>query len=113
MAAVSAGAPEFPSEPGRPARDDPDAMARLRATFVDSMDGWVDDQPRLRAGLGFRPVADHGAGRHLARHVRHDGALGPRRVAAHPHPGSRGHTYAGGHVPGPEVYLQIYDWLVG
>jgi hypothetical protein len=28
---------------GTPALDDADAMARLPATFIDGMDGWVDD----------------------------------------------------------------------
>ncbi|MBO3741877.1 hypothetical protein [Actinoplanes flavus] len=26
-------------------------------------------------------------------------------------PGARAHRYTGGHVPGPEIFRQIYDWL--
>jgi pimeloyl-ACP methyl ester carboxylesterase len=51
MAEIAAGGPEMLPEPGEPAPpelaraiDDPAAMARLRATFADSLDGWIDDQ---------------------------------------------------------------------
>jgi pimeloyl-ACP methyl ester carboxylesterase len=50
MATIAGGGPEMLPEPGEvaatpPTRaiDDPAAMARLRATFVDSLDGWIDD----------------------------------------------------------------------
>jgi hypothetical protein len=43
MGRIDARGPELPTEAGPPALDDPDAMARLRATFVDGTDGWVDD----------------------------------------------------------------------
>jgi pimeloyl-ACP methyl ester carboxylesterase len=48
MGRVDDGGPELPTEPGPPARDDPDAMARLQATFIDAMDGWVDDRAGRR-----------------------------------------------------------------
>jgi hypothetical protein len=51
MAQIATGGPEMLPEPGEPAPpelaraiDDPAAMARLRATFADSLDGWIDDQ---------------------------------------------------------------------
>src|SRR6185436_18159842 len=53
LAAIEAGGPEIPGEPGPPARDDPEAMARLRATFVEGMDGWVDDSLGFVQPWGF------------------------------------------------------------
>jgi pimeloyl-ACP methyl ester carboxylesterase len=112
MATVAAGGPEFPGDPpDRPAREDPAAMARLRATFVDSHDGWADDQLAFARPWGFSmpditvPVgiwygtddenvpADHADW--LLTHI----------------PGAQGHRYAGGHLPGPDVYRDIYTWL--
>lgn len=55
MARIDAGGPEMPTEPGPAARDDPDAMARLRATFLDSMDGWVDDSLAFARPWNFNP----------------------------------------------------------
>jgi pimeloyl-ACP methyl ester carboxylesterase len=110
-ARIDAGGPEFPTEPGPPARTDPDAMARLRATFVDGMDGWVDDSLAFARPWGFDPEkitvpvgiwrgtddanvpADHAEW--LLAHI----------------PTAEGHVYTGGHLPGPDVYGQIYDWL--
>jgi pimeloyl-ACP methyl ester carboxylesterase len=111
MSAIEAGGPEFPAEPGPPARDDPDAMSRIRATFVDSSDGWVDDSLAFARPWGFDPStisppvgvwhgthdeivpADHAEW--LLKHI----------------PTARGHVYTGGHLPGPETYEEIYAWL--
>lgn len=58
-AQIEAGGPELPrqpgdlSPPGPSALEGPAAMARLRATFLDSHDGWVDDNIAFAAGWGF------------------------------------------------------------
>jgi pimeloyl-ACP methyl ester carboxylesterase len=111
MRRIDDGAPELPTGPGPAARDDPDAMARLRATFVDGTDGWVDDSIALARPWGFdlatitAPVglwsgtadanvsSDHAA--YLLEHI----------------PTAQGHVYTGGHLPGPPVYDEIYHWL--
>jgi len=57
LAAAKAGGPELPPEPGAPdagrALDDPQAMMRLRATFTDSIDGWLDDNTAFGLPWGF------------------------------------------------------------
>jgi pimeloyl-ACP methyl ester carboxylesterase len=111
LARIEAGAPETPFWPGPPARDDPDAMARIRATFIDGRDGWVDDFLAFARPWGFAPgeiavpvgvwhgtrdanvSADHADW--LLTHI----------------PTAEGHVYDGEHLPGPDVYGQIYDWL--
>jgi pimeloyl-ACP methyl ester carboxylesterase len=111
MGRVEAGGPELPSEPGPPARDDPDAIARIRATFVDGMDGWVDDNLALAQPWGFElsaitvPVGlwrgtDDAkvSSEHLDYLLAH--------IAT-----AKGHTYGGGHLPGADVYREIYEWL--
>ena len=111
MAKIDAGGPEFFMEPGPPARDDPDAMARLRATFVDGMDGWVDDSLAFARPWGFDPekiTTPVGIWR---------GTNDPTVGADHAEwllttiPGAEGHVYEGGHLPGPATYREIYDWL--
>ncbi|MCO8270649.1 alpha/beta hydrolase [Actinoplanes sp. TRM 88003] len=32
-------------------------------------------------------------------------------AAARDNPDARGHVYPGGHLPGPDIYADIYDWL--
>jgi pimeloyl-ACP methyl ester carboxylesterase len=111
LSRVGAGGPEVSTEPGPAALTDPEAMARIRATFVEGMDGWVDDRLAFARPWGFEPEtitvpvgvwrgthdtnvpADHAAW--LVEHI----------------PAAQGHVYTGGHLPGPEVYGQIYDWL--
>ncbi|MFG1994132.1 alpha/beta fold hydrolase [Actinoplanes sp. NPDC048988] len=108
---IEAGGPEVPWEPGTPARDDPAAMARIRATFTDSMDGWVDDSLAFARPWGFdaaRIGVPVGVWRGTA-----DPVVGPENAEwmLTSIPGARGHVYTGGHVPGTEVYEEIYDWL--
>jgi pimeloyl-ACP methyl ester carboxylesterase len=111
MGRIDDGGPELPTEPGPPARDDPDAMARLRATFVEGMHGWVDDSLAFARPWGFElatimvPVgiwqgtsdattsADHAD--HLLAHIAT----------------ARGQAYSGGHLPGADVYDEIFEWL--
>lgn len=114
MAAVGAGGPEAPTRPpGPPARDDPDAMARLRATFVDSQDGWADDSLALGQEWGFDPgtiTAPTGIWRGTT-----DALVPPDHAAwMLGHISTASETvYDGGHLPGPEVYGEIYSWLGG
>ncbi|WP_433292932.1 alpha/beta fold hydrolase [Actinoplanes sp. CA-030573] len=113
LAAIDAGGPEFPAEPGPPARDDPDAMARIRATFVDGMDGWVDDSLAFARPWGFDPASI------AVPTAIWRGTADPNVPADHAEwplthiPGAEGHVYEGGHLPGPAVYDDIYRWLDG
>ncbi|MFI5893441.1 alpha/beta fold hydrolase [Actinoplanes sp. NPDC051513] len=111
LARIEAGGPEAPSRPGRAARDDPDAMARIRATFVDGRDGWVDDFLAFARPWGFTPgeiVAPVGIWRGTRdANVSADHA---DWLLAHL-PTAHGHVYDGEHLPGPAVYSEIYDWL--
>jgi pimeloyl-ACP methyl ester carboxylesterase len=113
LARVEAGGPELPAAPGPPARSDPDAMARIRATFVDGMDGWVDDSLAFARPWGFDPAQIgvpvgvwRGADDLTVSSDHADWLL------AHI-PDARGHVYAGGHLPGADVYTEIYRWLAG
>ncbi|GAA3591558.1 alpha/beta hydrolase [Kribbella ginsengisoli] len=110
MGLVEEGGPELPGGEGA-ARDDPDAMARLRATFVEGMDGWVDDSFALARPWGFelsdirvpvglwRGTSDTNVpssdAEYLLKHI----------------PGIQGHVFEGGHLPGPATYEEIYGWL--
>ena len=108
---VDAGGPEFPTEPGPAARTDPEAMARLRATFVDGTDGWVDDSLAFARPWGFdvelitAPVGIWSGTQDLDVPAEHSEWLLATIKTA------QGHVYAGGHQPGPGVYRQIFQWL--
>ena len=108
---IEDGGPETPWEPGPPARDDPDALARIRATFTDSIDGWVDDSLAFTRPWGLDPekiTVPVGIW-----HGTDDTTVGPEHPAwllAHI-PGAQGHLYPGKHLPGPDVFVQIYGWL--
>lgn len=92
--------PPDPDDPGAsagPAVDDPAAMARLRATFVDSHDGWVDDVLALARPWGFALVdvavpVGLWWGTRDSRARGHAGWLG----AAVPH--AEHYAYLGGHL---------------
>lgn len=117
MAGIAAGAPEFPPDPEtpraadtQPALDDPAAMARLRATFVDSHDGWVDDNIAFARPWGFDladitvPVSlwlgtTDPRGRDHARWLH----------TAIPHAELR--EYPGGHLQPDATYRQMLTWL--
>jgi hypothetical protein len=120
MATIAAGGPEMLPEPGQPAPpgsaraiDDPVAMARLRATFAGSLDGWTDDQLAAVHPWGFdvaeiaTPVGIwHGS--HDTRMPRaHSGWLTASI------PTARRFDYEGWHVPSDEVFGEIFTWLRG
>lgn len=112
MARIADGGPEVPGvPPGPPARDDPAALARLRATFVDSHDGWVDDTLAFARSWGFTmPGSTVLVG--IWRGT-HDANVPPEHaqwLLAHI-PGAQGHQYTGGHLPGADTYREIYGWL--
>ena len=114
MAGIEAGGPEIPpapgSPPGPPARDDPEAMARLTATFVTSHDGWVDDNVAFATDWGFRlgdirvPVSIwYGSGDDRAH--KYADIL----AAAMPHAERR--PYAGGHIQPENAYRELLGWM--
>jgi pimeloyl-ACP methyl ester carboxylesterase len=111
MGRVEAGGPELPHEPGPPARDDPEAMARLRATFLEGMDGWVDDSLAFAQPWGFElstigvPVGIWRGTEDADVSTDHFDYLLAHIATA------QGHVYPGGHLPGADVYLAIYEWL--
>ncbi|MBM2619131.1 alpha/beta fold hydrolase [Actinoplanes sp. LDG1-06] len=111
MAAVDAGGPEMVGQAGPPAKDDPDAMARLRATFVESHDGWADDTLAFGRPWGF-DVRTIGVPVGVWRGTNDTAVPGaePEWLLANI-PGAAGHVYDGGHLPGQDVYGEIYDWL--
>jgi len=115
MAAVDAGGPEMIPSPGTPlgppARDDPAAMARLRATFVDGLDGWIDDQIAVVHPWGFDvrdvrvPVG--------IWHGRQDTAIPAAHtdwLAAHVS-GAVRHEHDGGHIPDAAVLDAMHAFL--
>jgi pimeloyl-ACP methyl ester carboxylesterase len=114
MARVEAGGPEFPPEPGQPpgppALGDPDAMARLRATFTDSTDGWVDDNIAFAQPWGFAldaitvPVGLWWGSQDRAGRQHADWLL------AHL-PTATGREYAGGHIPADAAFREMLGWL--
>nr|WP_238357040.1 alpha/beta hydrolase [Kribbella italica] len=114
MALIEAGGPEIPpasnEPPGPPARDDAEAMARVRATFVDSQDGWIDDNLAFARDWGFQlgeievPVSlwfgsasdrDRRQAAHLAAAI----------------PSAEVVEYVGGHVQNDEEYRRMLAWL--
>jgi pimeloyl-ACP methyl ester carboxylesterase len=111
MARIDAGGTELPNEAGPPAREDPDAMARLRATFIDGMDGWVDDSLAIARPWGFELTAItvpvgiwRGTGDTIVSAEHADHLLNHIGTA-------QGYVFTGGHLPGADVYHEIYGWL--
>ena len=120
MAQIAAGGPEMLPEPGQPAPpeqsraiDDPAAMARLGATFADSLDGWIDDQFAAIGPWGF-DVAQIAVPVGIW-HGSHDTRMPP----AHSDwltasiPTAERFNYHGWHVPSDDVFGEIFTWLRG
>lgn len=120
MSKIAEGGPEMLPEPGQPpaegarrAIDDPAAMARLRATFADSLDGWIDDQFAFVEPWGFDvaeitvPVAIW----HGTRDTRMPRAHSDWLTANIP--GALRFDYEGWHVPSEDVFAETYGWLRG
>lgn len=108
---IDAGGPEVPTVPGPPARTDPDAMARINATFVDGMDGWVDDCLAFARPWGFEPASiTVPVGIWRGTHDPNVPADHADWLLAHIRT-AKAHVYAGGHLPNTDVYRHIYEWL--
>jgi alpha-beta hydrolase superfamily lysophospholipase len=86
-------------------------MARLRATFVDGMDGWVDDSLAFARPWGFElatisvPVCIWRGDADANVAAEHADHLLAHIGTAH------GRVYSGGHLPAADVYHEIYAWL--
>lgn len=86
-------------------------MARIMATFVDGMDGWIDDSIAYARPWQFAPetiTVPVGIWRGI--HDANVPAEHAEWLLAHI-PTAQGHMYDGGHLPGAPVYRQIFDWL--
>ncbi len=111
MQKIDAGGPEIPMDPGPPAHTDPDAMARIHATFLHSMDGWVDDSLALARPWGFEPgTITVPVGIWRGTHDANVSSEHADWLLDHI-PTAQAHVYAGGHLPDADVYRQIYQWL--
>lgn len=109
LAAAEAGGLEFPGDPSR-AIDDADAMTRLRATFIDSVDGWLDDNIAFASPWGFElstitvPVSlRFGAVDDRSRfYVSVLKAILPTALV---------HETDGGHIQGEAALTQLLAWV--
>ncbi len=85
-------------------------MARLRATFVDSHDGWIDDNVAFAKDWGFdlasiRVPVSIWYGEQDERCRKHTAHLAKAIVAADVH------EYAGGHIQNDEAFRRMLKWL--
>ena len=98
-----------PAEPGRPARDEPALRARLGATAGEVM-ARIDAGGTEFPGEPGPPALDDPDALARVRATFVDGTDGWLLATI---PGARGSVYTGGHLPGPDIYGEIYDWLAG
>ena len=123
MVGVEAGGPEMLPEPHTPRRgeqptaqppralEDAAAMARLKATFVDSHDGWVDDQIAVAHPWGFDPrTITTPVG---VWHGRHDVRIPEDHTSwlVANIPNAQRYDHDGGHLPSDRVYRDMFTWL--
>lgn len=108
---VEAGGPEYPgAPPGPPAWDNPDARARLVATFADSIDGWYDDQVALAQPWGFSPQSiGVPVGIWYGTHDENVPATDAQWLLENI-PTAQGHQFAGGHIPTNATLLDVHTW---
>ena len=82
-------------------------MVRIRAAFIDSMDGWVDDSNALNRPWGFNPrsiTVPVGISRGTKdRNVSSDHAEWLLATI----PAAQDHEYLGGHVPSPAAVTAL------
>jgi pimeloyl-ACP methyl ester carboxylesterase len=110
MAAVEAGGPEFPGAQTGPAKADPASMARLQATFVDSHDGWVDDNVAFAHDWGFElgsisvPVSIW-----CGDQDDRDGEYASLLLLAMPF--AECYEFRGGHIQTDQAYRDMLRWL--
>lgn len=119
MASIEAGGPEVLPDPDapdgssarvQPAVDSPASMARLRATFVDSHDGWVDDNIAFATDWGFElgsvdvPVSIWFGSRDARS--RSQAAWLAAAIGT-----AQCHEYDGGHLQPTSAYRRMLAWL--
>ncbi|WP_433168780.1 alpha/beta hydrolase [Kribbella sp. CA-247076] len=118
MTAAEAGGPEIPPDPhspgppAPPARDDPAAMARLTATFVTGLDGWVDDNVAFAADWGFR-LGDVRVRTSIWHGSADERAQKHARLLALEIPHAEVVPYDGGHIQPAPAYRALLGWLGG
>lgn len=113
MAMAEAGGPELPPEPGAlpagRAIDDPEAMRRLHATFVDSIDGWLDDNIAFGLPWGFE-LKDIAIPVSLRFGNRDDRARRYAKVVHDLIPGSVLHEDRGAHIQSEAALRDLLSW---
>jgi hypothetical protein len=117
MTLIEAGGPEMLPDPhapsaadALPAKESPASMARLAATFVDSHDGWIDDNVAFAKDWAFE-LASISVPVSIWYGDKDDRS---RKQAAHlgeAIAGAEIHEHAGGHLQNDEAYRKMLTWL--
>ncbi|MER6951482.1 alpha/beta hydrolase [Nonomuraea sp. NPDC000554] len=121
MASIQRGGPEVipdPDAPGTdsvavgPAKDSPASMARLTATFVDSHEGWVDDNIAFAADWGFT-LPSIGVPVSLWYGTKDDRSRKQAAYLAAAIKTADCHEYVGGHLQNDLAHRRMLAWLQG